>query len=264
MHVENLEAWLPLLRSPGGGRSLHHQGQDLVDDAGGRYPVEDGIPRLLDPEALRGGQARWKRFFDWFAPLYDRSERVGVRVVCGLDLRAEQRRIVESLPIVPGSSLLEVCTGPGVYQPLLAKAVGTQGRLAALDLSWGMVRICAQRTRGQRPVPLVVQGNGAALPFADASFDHVFHFGGIKLFSSPEQALAECARVLRPGGLLFLGDEGFIPTVPARGWRRRLLLRVNPCFRRPPPRVPPQLTLKRQENVYDGLAFLWTIERGAA
>jgi len=262
--MEHIEAWLPLLRSPGGALRLRLQGQDLVDDAAGRYPVKDGIPRLLGPEALQGGQARWQRFFDWLAPGYDLSERVGGRLLCGLDLRAEQRRLVESLPIVPSSSLLEVCTGPGVFQPLLAKAVGPQGRLAALDLSWGMVRLCAQRTRGQRPAPFVVQGNGAALPFADTSFDHIFHFGGIKLFSSPEQALTECARVLRPGGLLFLGDEGFIPTTTARDWRRRLLLRVNPCFRRPPPEVPPQLTLKKQEHVYDGLAFLWTLERAEA
>ncbi len=259
--MENLETWLPLIRSPGGARALRCQGQDLVDDAGGRYPVQHGIPRLVAPDALQSDDASWNIFFDWIAPLYELNERVGVRLLCGLNLRNEQRRLVESLPIAPGSSLLEVCTGPGVYQPLLAEAVGPRGRLAALDLSWGMVRRCAQRTRRQCPTPFVVQGNGAALPFADASFDHVFHFGGIKLFSSPQRAVMECARVLRPGGLLFLGDEGFAPTIPPRGWRRRLLLRMNPCFRRPPPEVPPRLTLKKQDNVYDGLAFLWTLER---
>ena len=259
--MENLETWLPLIRSPGGKSALCRQGQDLVDDAGGRFPVQHGIPRLVAPEALRGDDASWNRFYDWIAPLYEINERVGVRLLCGLDLRDEQRRIVESLAIAPGSSLLEVCTGPGVYQPLLAKAVGPQGRLAALDLSWGMVRRCAERTREQLPTPLVVQGNGVALPFADAAFDSVFHFGGIKLFNSPEHALTECARVLRPGGLLFLGDEGFAPTIPVRGWRRRLLMRVNPCFQRPPPDIPQGLELKKQQNVYDGLAFLWTLER---
>jgi ubiquinone/menaquinone biosynthesis C-methylase UbiE len=262
--MENIEAWLPLLRSPGGALPLRRQGQDLADDAGGRYPVEDGVPRLLGPEPLQGDDASWNRFYDWFSPFYQFNERLLARLLSDLDMRAEQRRLVESLPIVPGSSLLEVCTGPGVYQPLLAKAVGAQGRLAALDLSWSMVRRCVRRTRRQCPAPFVVQGNGAALPFADASFDHIVHFGGIKLFSSPKQALMECARVLRPGGLLFLGDEGFIPTMPARGWRRRLVLRINPGFRRPPPEVPPQLVLRKQEDVYDGLAFLWTLERAEA
>jgi ubiquinone/menaquinone biosynthesis C-methylase UbiE len=109
-----------------------------------------------------------------------------------------------------------------------------------------------------------VQGNGAALPFADGTFDFVFHFGGIKLFSSPDTGISECARVLRPGGLLFLGDESYIPTIPPKGWRRRLVLRMNPGFRRPPPQVPPSLKLEKEENVYDGLAFLWTLGRVVA
>jgi ubiquinone/menaquinone biosynthesis C-methylase UbiE len=109
-----------------------------------------------------------------------------------------------------------------------------------------------------------VQGNGAALPFADKTFDFVFHFGGIKLFSSPDAGISECARVLRPGGLLFLGDEGYFSTIPPKGWRRRLVLRMNPGFRRPPPQVPPSLKLEKEENVYDGLAFLWTLRRVVA
>ena len=262
--MENLETWLAVLRSPGGTRPLSWQGQDLVDDAGQRYPVDGGIARLVDPESLRGDDAKWNRFYDWFAPLYEFNEQALGWLLSGLNMRAEQCRLVQSLPIAPGSSLLEVCTGPGVYQPWLARAVGPQGRLAAVDLSLSMVRRCALRTRAQRPTPLVVQANGSALPFAEATFDYVFHFGGIKLFTSPQQALTECARVLRPGGLLFLGDEGFIETVPVRGWRRRLVLNFNPGFRRPPPDIPPQLTLVRQQDPYDGLAFLWTLARSAS
>jgi len=107
----------------------------------------------------------------------------------------------------------------------------------------------------------VVQANGDQLPFADASFDYVFHFGGIKLFTSPEKALLECARVLRPTGRLFLGDEGFEPTIPKRGWRRQLLVRINPGFQKAPPELPNQFKLIEQRQPYDGLAFLWTLER---
>jgi ubiquinone/menaquinone biosynthesis C-methylase UbiE len=106
-----------------------------------------------------------------------------------------------------------------------------------------------------------VYGNGAALPFADESFDYIFHFGGIKLFTAPQDALVECARVLRPGARLFLGDEGYEPTTPPRDWRRRSLMQMNPGFQRPPPPVPPQLKSMAQKDVYDGLGFLWTLDR---
>jgi ubiquinone/menaquinone biosynthesis C-methylase UbiE len=226
--------------------------------------VTADIPRILGAKDVAGDDARWNRFYDWFAPLYEHSERFFSRLLTDLDMRKEQRRLVESLPITRGSTLLEVCTGPGVYQPWLASAVGPQGRLAALDLSWTMLRRCARRTHPQCPVPLCVQGNGATLPFADSTFDFVFHFGGIKLFSSPEMGISECARVLRPGGLLFLGDEGYIPTIPPRGWRRRFIVRMNPGFRRPLPQVPSSLKLEKEETVYDGLAFLWTLRRVGA
>ncbi len=232
-----------------------------MDTTGRSYPVEHGIPQLVMDNDSSGRDAEWKRFYDLFAPLYEVNERFFGWVFTGLHWRAEQARMVASLGIEPGRSLLEICTGPGVFQPLLAQAVGTEGRLVALDLSMGMLRRCARRTRQQRPVPLVIQANGDHLPFADASFDYIFHFGGIKLFTSPEKALLECARVLRPGGRLFLGDEGFEPTIPKRGWRRQLLMHINPGFQKPAPELPHQLQLIEQRQIYDGLAFLWTLER---
>jgi ubiquinone/menaquinone biosynthesis C-methylase UbiE len=256
-----LDDWLPAMRSPGGKHHLRRDGDRLVDDVGVYYSVTAGIARLVGDGPLAGDDAKWNRIYEVIAPLYELNERLGARVFTGLDMRAEQRLIVQSLDIVKGSSLLEVCTGPGVFQPWLAEAVGSTGRLVALDLSSSMVRRCAKRTRAQRPAPLVIQGNGAALPFANESFDYIFHFGGIKLFTSPQDALVECARVLRPGGRLFLGDEGYEPTIPPRGWRRRVLMRMNPGFQRPPPPVPSQLKVVARENVYDGLGFLWTLAR---
>ena len=261
--MADLESWILDLRSPGGVQRLRREQDELVDESGERYRVIDGIPRLLRDEAVVGADASWNRFYERFAPFYEWNERLIARLLSGLDMRAEQRRMIESLPIGSGGKLLEVCTGPGVYQPWLARALGPHGRLAALDLSWAMLRRCARRTRRQLPSPLCVQGNGSALPFADGTFDFVFHFGGIKLFTSPEAGIAECARVLRPGGLLFLGDEAHASTIPLRGWRRHLVLRFNPGFQRLPPKAPRNLTVEKEETVYGGLAFLWTLRRTA-
>ena len=43
-----------------------------------------------------------------------------------------------------------------------------------------------------------------ALPFESASFDSVLLFHTLTYAAAPERALAECARVLRPGGRLVL------------------------------------------------------------
>ena len=258
---QSVDPWVSVMCSPGGAHPLRREGSALVDSLGRSYPIEHGIPRLLIESDLSGSDVQWNRFYDAFAPFYEINERFFGWVFTGLHMRTEQAQMVASLGIKPGCSLLEICTGPGVFQPLLAQAVGAEGRMVALDLSMGMLRKCARRTRQQRPVPLVIQANGDLLPFADASFDYVFHFGAIKLFTSPAKALLECARVLRPGARLFLGDEGFQPTIPKQSWRRQLMMRLSPGFQKPPPALPKQLKLIERRDVYDGLAFLWTLER---
>src|SRR4051812_23767568 len=139
--MTKLEAWLPVLRTPGGERSLRLEGDELVADGGERFPVARGIPSLLD-NVPTGEDARWNRLYDVFAPFYGVSERVAAQVLCGVNLRREQARMVSALAIARGSSVLEVSPGPGTYQPWLAQAVGPEGKLAAVDLSRGMLATC--------------------------------------------------------------------------------------------------------------------------
>jgi ubiquinone/menaquinone biosynthesis C-methylase UbiE len=81
-----------------------------------------------------------------------------------------------------------------------------------VDLSHGMLRIFAGRC-GHRHRAALVQGDGCALPFADAVFDAVLPvqiFGGLQDW---RRLVDEGRRVLRGGGALVLGrtvtpDEG--------------------------------------------------------
>lgn len=56
------------------------------------------------------------------------------------------------------------------------------------------------------PVDLIL-ANGEQLPRASDSFDSVFHIGGINFFDDKAAALAEMARVAKPGTRVLVADE---------------------------------------------------------
>lgn len=65
------------------------------------------------------------------------------------------------------------------------------------------------RERGLRNA-VFVQGDGTALPFEDASFDLVLSHSVIEHVKVAERYLAECRRVLKPGGVLFLQTPPYL------------------------------------------------------
>jgi ubiquinone/menaquinone biosynthesis C-methylase UbiE len=63
-----------------------------------------------------------------------------------------------------------------------------------------------------------LEGDMEAIPLPDASIDHVISNGVINLAPRKSRVLAECARVLRPGGAftvsdLTVGDEELPPEI---------------------------------------------------
>lgn len=76
-------------------------------------------------------------------------------------------------------------------------------RVVASDVSLGMLRQAgAIDARVGSRLPLV-QADAAHLPFADAVFDVVFSaYGAVPFVADSAGLMAECARVLRPGGRL--------------------------------------------------------------
>ncbi len=244
----SLTAWLDILQNPGDGAPLAPSpaapltaplaagDHGLRRANGDPVRVDENIVRLVWPARSVGRDATWNRFYDRLAPFYDWNERLGGRLF-GVHALRERAAIVNRLGLQPGMRVLEVSPGPGVYQELLAERIGPSGSFAELDLSIGMLRACARRARKNGLDPLFVQANAAYLPFADDSFDAVFHFGGVKLFSEPQRALAEFVRVAKPGAVVAWGDEGFGAGAPT-GFKRRLLERMNPGFLEPMPPLP--------------------------
>ena len=217
------------------------------------YPIVNGIPNCVVPLYLGDDDARWSNFYDRISPFYAWSERVLGRAITGLDIVSEREGVVDLIPASPKQTILEVSPGSGIYQAALAKKVGIHGKIVALDLSAGMLNQCRKVTANQIPAPALVQGNAAYLPFETGCFDGLFHFGGVNLFSEPEKALGEFARVVKPGGWVVFGDERFSKSWQGRrDWRARLLRNMNPGYNRIPPATPISLECAAEHDVIGG------------
>lgn len=96
-----------------------------------------------------------------------------------------------------GATLLDVATGPGCLA-LEATRFGTI--CIGVDLSPGMIELAKKSNPGIEFRVADVED----LPFADASFDAVVCNFGLGHFPWPEAAVAECVRVIKPGGWIAL------------------------------------------------------------
>lgn len=73
--------------------------------------------------------------------------------------------------------------------------------MIAVDVDANRVAAARERAAAERRSVAVLEGDLQALPFSLRSFDLVVDFGTCYRVAGPERALAEIARVLRPGGL---------------------------------------------------------------
>jgi SAM-dependent methyltransferase len=101
--------------------------------------------------------------------------------------------LLEAAGLSAGQRVLDIACGPGH----VAAAAARRGAVAqGLDFSAAMVAIA----RNTYPAIAVIEGDAEDLPYADGAFDAVVSGFGIHHVPRPEAALAECRRVLTPGG----------------------------------------------------------------
>jgi ubiquinone/menaquinone biosynthesis C-methylase UbiE len=124
-------------------------------------------------------------------------------------LRAHYAGIGEWLPRGLGGRVLELGCGPGRYAALLT---GLGYEVVGVDpLSFPVW----DDIKAHRDVELMDNVKAEALPFPDASFDHVACVSALLYFEDARKALAEMKRVIKPGGRLY------VRTVNSRNLARR-------------------------------------------
>lgn len=102
-----------------------------------------------------------------------------------------------------GQQILEVGCGRGVGAEVILDRLGA-ANVTAFDLDESMVELARKRLHG-RPVSLSV-GDVCDIQEPTGSVDTVVNFGIIHHVPDWQQAVAEIARVLRPGGLLLFEE----------------------------------------------------------
>jgi ubiquinone/menaquinone biosynthesis C-methylase UbiE len=133
-----------------------------------------------------------------------------------------------------------------------------------VDLSGGMLWVFAKRYAGSGWAALV-QADGRALPFADASFDAVLLIAVFGDLPDWRPLVDEARRVLRPGGAVIVGRTA----TPDDGIDERLKQRLDMLLDERMPRVPRKNGRKHAANhlaaaastTTELVAAAWAIER---
>jgi demethylmenaquinone methyltransferase/2-methoxy-6-polyprenyl-1,4-benzoquinol methylase len=118
--------------------------------------------------------------------------------------RAWKAYAVAVADVRPGMRVLDIAGGTGDLARAFAGKVGPQGLVVLTDINESMLRVGRDRLLDGGVVLPTAVCDAERLPVADSTFDLVSVAFGLRNMTHKERALAEMARVLRPGGRLLV------------------------------------------------------------
>jgi ubiquinone/menaquinone biosynthesis C-methylase UbiE len=112
-----------------------------------------------------------------------------------------------SLQGTPLPVVLDVATGTSRLPLALCKQPLFRGQIIALDNARRMLHVATEYVRDYRDRITWVWQHAVPLPFDDDTFDLVTCLEAFEFMPSTRDALGECVRVLKPGGLLLVTNR---------------------------------------------------------
>ncbi len=122
--------------------------------------------------------------------------------------------------IRPGMRVLDIASGTGDLARAFAKRAGSTGEVWMTDINDSMLRVGRDRMMDAGMVLPTAVCDAERLPFPDGYFDRVSVAFGLRNMTHKDRALAEMARVLKPGGKLLVLEFSRVakPLAPVYDW----------------------------------------------
>ncbi len=118
--------------------------------------------------------------------------------------RAWKAYTVAVANLKPGEQVLDIAGGTGDMARAFARKVGTSGLVVHTDINEAMLRQGRDRLTDEGLLLPTSLADAEQLPFKSESFDLVCVAFGLRNMTHKDRALAEMARVLKPGGRLLV------------------------------------------------------------
>jgi SAM-dependent methyltransferase len=161
----------------------------------------------------------WSQHFEpWFLPIY--------------------RKVLEELKPTDQHLLLDAGCGSGLFSHMAIKA---GAEVIGIDAAPGLLEVARRRN----PKNNFMEEDLEAMPFADDSFHFVVGFNSFQYAGSFGKALAEAARVLKPGGRLVIA----IWDKPEMSDGTQVLKEIGKLLPAPPPGTPGPFALSEDGKV---------------
>lgn len=150
-----------------------------------------------------------RRFFNFPAPSF-----------IGRFLDSDYRRkmqppskLIRRSRIKEGMKVLEVGCGSGAFTTFVARAVGSEGEVFALDIQPEMLKQIENKLKRSENNDIknimLIEGDAYNLPFNNDFFDLVYTITVLQEIPDKNKALTEIKRVLKPEGILAVTE--FLP-----------------------------------------------------
>jgi ubiquinone/menaquinone biosynthesis C-methylase UbiE len=135
-----------------------------------------------------------RAFFNKKATIWD--ETIAEKDISKLE------RMAQRLDIKPGSSVLDVGTGTGIFVPFLLEKIGDKGQLTTIDIAEEMLKLSRAKCFCGNVEHL--HADITNLPLSEKTFDAIVCYSSFPHFQNKPRALSEISRTLKNGGILFI------------------------------------------------------------